>query len=168
MAASLCFFAPFCFLPLLVSFLSSPLYFLYWLCFLSVFQFLFLLSLKAFSLPLSVSFSVSLLSTAFLSFSFFPSPFSLFFHSFLPATHFPSCPSSLPPPSVSFIHHFCSISIEQGARERGSVRRQGSPNFPPGPNLCSEIPCISILFFPVSGMGLSWGFLCHPLFPPGL
>lgn len=93
---------------------------------------------------------------------------SFLFPFYLPASLSPlfhSLPLSLislipfpPPPSVSFTQHFCSLSIEQGVRERAPRQRQGPSNFPPDSNLCDQTPQISMLIFPaVGGFGLSWG-----------
>lgn len=97
------------------------------------------------SVFLSLFFSIFLLSTpAFLFLSFFLS-LSLLSFSLLPLVS-PFAPSFLPPPSVSFIHHFCSIGLEWDTSEKGSGQRQESPNFPPEPTPYSAPPCISTLF----------------------
>lgn len=159
LVASSCVCAPFSFLPLL-SYLS--------LLFLHPFAgslspcfpvCLFLLSIKAFSSPLSFSPIFFLSTPSFLFFSFFPPPFLLLFHSSSLPLILPISLSFLSPPSVSFIHHFGSIGLEQGARERGSARRQESLSshhnltlilYPP--------PSISTIFFPCWGPGSALGF----------
>lgn len=159
LAASSCLCAPFSFLPLLSSLcllflhpLAGSLSPCFPVC-------LFLLSIKAFSSPFSFSFfPIFFLSTpSFLFLSFFPSPFPLFFHSSSLPLIFPVALSFLSPPSVSFMHHFGSIGLEQGARERGSVQRQ-SPAFPPQSNPIPYPPSISPVFFPCWGPGSALGF----------
>lgn len=106
-----------------------------------------------------------------LSFSvFLVSPFLLFSHSSSLPLISPVALSLLPPPSVSFILHFCIICPEQHARERVSVQRQDSPKFPPEPNPYSTSLFIPTLFFPSWGPGsaLGRGAIEPPSCFPGL
>lgn len=119
-------------------------------------------------LPLSgFLFPVSLPSTTFLSFSLFSLPPFLFlsFFSSLPLISPVTCP--LPPLLVSFIHHFCSISIERGARGSSSGFRQESPNFPPEPNLYPKCHVFLPSFSQLGTGKLLWEVWGYPLFPSG-
>ena len=92
------------------------------------------------------------------SFSVFPiSPFLLFSHSPSLPLISPVALSLLPPPSVSFILHFCIICPEQHARERVSVQRQDSPKFPAEHNPYSTSLFVPALLFPSWGPGSALG-----------
>ena len=102
-------------------------------------------------------FSVFLFSTPPFLFLSFPFPPFSFSHSPCLPLISPVALSLLPPPSVSFILHFCIICPEQQARERVSVQRQDSPKFPAEPNPSSTSLFVPALLFPSWGPGSALG-----------